>query len=131
MKNYVRIIIALLLTALMLSCTSVKYVPVETVKIDTTYISKIKVDSIYQKDSVYIEKAGDTVYKYKYKYVDRYVEVRDTLWREKVDTVTVIQTVEAQLSKWQKAKMNMGSCLIIIIILSVVIFCAKYFISRK
>lgn len=130
MRIYARIIIPLLLTMLVLSCTSVRYVPVETIKVDTTYISKIKVDSIYQRDSIYIEKVGDTVYKYKYKYIDKYTEIHDTLWREKVDTIPVIHTVEAQLSKWQKAKMNMGSCLIGTIILSVIIFCVRYFIKR-
>lgn len=130
MRIYARIIIPLLLTMLVLSCTSVRYVPVETIKVDTTYISKIKVDSIYQRDSIYIEKVGDTVYKYKYKYIDKYTEIHDTLWREKVDTIPFIYTVEAQLSKWQKAKMNMGSCLIGAIILSVIIFCMRYFIKR-
>lgn len=130
MRIYARIIIPLLLTMLVLSCTSVRYVPVETIKVDTTYISKIKIDSIYQRDSIYIEKVGDTVYKYKYKYIDKYTEIHDTLWREKVDTVPVIHTVEAQLSKWQKAKMNMGSCLIGAIILSVIIFCVRYFIKQ-
>lgn len=43
------------------SCRTVKYVPVETVKVDTTYINKLQRDSIYMLDSVYVKEKGDTV----------------------------------------------------------------------
>lgn len=44
------------------SCRTVKYVPVETIKVDTTYINKLQRDSIYLLDSVYIKEKGDTVF---------------------------------------------------------------------
>ena len=54
MREYVRIIIIAIVALCLSACKSVKYVPVETIKVDTTYISQIKIDSVYYRDSIYI-----------------------------------------------------------------------------
>lgn len=130
MRELTRIIALMLLTIILYSCKSIQYVPVETIKRDTTYISQIKIDSIYHRDSIYVEHKGDTVYLSKYKYLYKYIEKHDTLWREKTDTIQVVYPVEAQLTKWQKIKINMGEYLIIAIALVIIWLCAKYFIKR-
>lgn len=130
MRELTRIIVLILLAIMLYGCKSIQYVPVETIKRDTTYISQIKIDSIYHRDSIYIEHKGDTVYLSKYKYLYKYIEKHDTLWREKVDTIQVAYPVEAQLTKWQKIKINMGEYLIAAIVLIVIWLCAKYFIKR-
>lgn len=130
MREYVRMIILVFLVAVLYSCKSIQYIPVETIKRDTTYISKIKIDSIYQRDSIYIEHKGDTVYLNKYKYVYKYIEKHDTLWQEKVDTIQIAYPIEAQLTKWQKIKINMGEYLIAAIVLIIIWLCVKYFIKQ-
>lgn len=130
MRELARIITLIFLATILYSCKSIQYVPVETIKVDTTYISQIKIDSIYHRDSIYVEHKGDTVYLSKYKYLYKYIEKHDTLWREKTDTIQVVYPVEAQLTKWQKIKINMGEYLIAAIVLIVIWLCVKYFIKR-
>lgn len=90
------------------SCRSIKYVPVETVKHDSTYINRIRYDSVYKHDSVYITIKGDTVYKYHYRYQYRDKLVRDTINVTKIDSVQVPYPVEKFLTKWQKLKIEFG-----------------------
>lgn len=130
MRELARIITLIFLATILYSCKSIQYVPVETTKRDTTYLSQTKIDSIYHRDSIYVEHKGDTVYLSKYKYLYKYIEKHDTLWREKVDTVRVAYPVEAQLTKWQKIKINIGEYLITAIALVIIWLCAKYFIKR-
>lgn len=130
MRELTRIIALILLAIMLYGCKSIQYVPVETIKRDTTYISQIKIDSVYHRDSIYIEHKGDTVYLSKYKYLYKYIEKHDTLWQEKVDTIQIAYPVEAQLTKWQKIKINMGEYLIAAIVLIVIWLCVKYFIKR-
>lgn len=130
MRELTRIIVLILLAIMLYGCKSIQYVPVETIKRDTTYISQIKIDSIYHRDSIYVEHKGDTVYLSKYKYLYKYIEKHDTLWHEKTDTIQVVYPVEAQLTKWQKIKINMGEYLIAAIVLIVIWLCVKYFIKR-
>lgn len=130
MRELARIITLIFLATILYGCKSIQYVPVETIKVDTTYISQIKIDSIYHRDSIYVEHKGDTVYLSKYKYLYKYIEKHDTLWREKTDTIQVAYPVEARLTKWQKIKINMGEYLIAAIVLIVIWLCVKYFIKR-
>ncbi len=130
MRELTRIITLIFLATILYSCKSIQYVPVETTKRDTTYLSQTKIDSIYHRDSIYVERKGDTMYLSKYKYLYKYIEKHDTLWREKVDTVRVAYPVEAQLTKWQKIKINIGEYLITAIALVIIWLCAKCFIKR-
>lgn len=130
MRELARIITLIFLATILYSCKSIQYVPVETTKRDTTYLSQIKIDSIYHRDSIYVERKGDTVYLSKYKYLYKYIEKHDTLWQEKVDTIQVAYPVEAQLTKWQKIKINIGEYLITAIALVIMWLCAKYSIKR-
>lgn len=121
MKTLVYILI-ILLTSAICSCRSVQYVPVESVKVDSVYLSKVMRDSVYIKDSVLIVK-GDTIREYRYKYIYKYKDRVDTVYSEKVDSIRVPYPVEAQLTKWQKFKQIVGGfaiAAIIIIILIVV-----------
>lgn len=121
MRTLVYILIILLTTAIC-SCRSVQYVPVESVKVDSVYLSKVMRDSVYIKDSVSIVK-GDTIREYRYKYIYKYKDIVDTVYSEKVDSIRVPYPVEAQLTKWQKFKQIVGGfaiAAIIIIILIVV-----------
>lgn len=110
------------------SCRTVKYVPVETVKVDTTYINKLQRDSIYMLDSVYIKETGDTVFIEKYKYLYRDKLVRDTLYMAKTDSIQVPYPVEKELTRWQQFRMYFGGwamCIVVISILILIVYKIK------
>lgn len=103
-------IIVMLGFALAMLATGCKtqYVPVETIKHDSIYISSIRVDSVFNRDSVMVYIQGDTTYIYKEKEVVRYQLKSDTTIIEKVDSVQVPYPVEKKLSRWEQIKMDMG-----------------------
>lgn len=107
MRHNLLAALTILLTSAICSCRSVKYVPVETVKHDSIYLSQIKKDSIYVKDSVLIIK-GDTVVEYRYKYIYQYKDRTDTLYVTKTDSVRVPYPVEKELTRWQQTKLELG-----------------------
>lgn len=110
------------------SCRTVKYVPVETVKVDTTYINKLQRDSIYMLDSVYVKEKGDTVLIEKYKYLYRDKLVRDTMYISKADSIQVPYPVEKELTKWQQFRMYFGGwamCIVVISILILIVYKIK------
>ena len=94
------------------SCRSIKYVPIETIKHDSIYITQHQKDSIYIHDSIYQKEKGDTVLieKWHTKYIEK--QVRDTLIQIQRDTIPQPYPYEvevpAQLSWWQKTRMRMG-----------------------
>ena len=94
------------------SCRSIKYVPIETIKNDSVYITQHQKDSIYIHDSIYQKEKGDTVLieKWHTKYIEK--QVRDTLIQIERDTIPQPYPYEvevpAQLSWWQKTRMRMG-----------------------
>ena len=110
------------------SCRTVKYVPVETIKVDTTYINKLQRDSIYMLDSVYVKEKGDTVLIEKYKYLCRDKLVRDTLYMAKTDSIQVPYPVEKELTRWQQFRMDFGGwamCIVVISILILIVYKIK------
>lgn len=110
------------------SCRTVKYVPVETIKIDTTYINKLQRDSIYMLDSVYVKEKGDTVLIEKYKYLYRDKLVRDTMYISKADSIQVPYPVEKELTRWQQFRMDFGGwamCIVVISILILIVYKIK------
>ena len=105
----------LMLLAWLTSCTTTKYVEVEKVRIDTTYITKWQKDSVWLHDSIHIKERGDTVM----------IERWHTQWRDRlrVDTIyqathdtipqpypiETIKMVEKELSWWQKLRLWIGN----------------------
>ena len=92
-------------------CKSIEYVPVEKVvtQVDSIYINKVQVDSIFERDSIFVNQyiKGDTVYCDKVSYVYRYRDKLriDTLHHWNVDSVlmnhTRIVEVEKPPTIWQ------------------------------
>ena len=85
------IVILLLFLAVLAatSCVRHVYVPVETTKSDTVYMNRVQLDSIYMRDSVFIEKSGDTIREFQYKYIYRFNDRIDTLYISKTDSIQV------------------------------------------
>lgn len=113
----------LLLSLLAFSCTTTEYVPVETTKTDSIYISLFERDSIYVHDSVYVRDKGDTVYIEKVKYIYKEKVRTDTIYAERTDSIRIPYPVERKLGKWEETYLVVGRITlwaVIIIILIVV-----------
>lgn len=110
-----RLILILALCLMVVGCKT-NYVPIEkeVVKYDSIYIHSIKVDSIKEVDSVFVNTyiKGDTIFQDKYKYVYRYKDKLriDTMLVERIDSVCIEKPImiEKQLTWWQKFKQDVG-----------------------
>lgn len=110
-----KIILLLLISLAFAGCkTKTVLVPVDRVKIE--YKERLRVDSVYNRDTIQIYKKNDTIY---------YEKIR---WRErfKIDTVSVVRVdsipykVEVvkevnKLTKWQKLRLSTLNILVLII----------------
>lgn len=117
----------MLTLAICSSCRSVKYVPVETVRVDSLYLTIHERDSIHIKDSIYIREKGDTVFveRWRTQYRDR--GRTDTLYVDRVREVQVPYPVEKELTWWQEVKINFSdfSLGIIFVLLFIIIWMIK------
>lgn len=122
-----KLLFLLFMTLLLSSCKvkeKIVEVPIPQIKTEIKYIDKVKYDSIYLKDSVYIIQKGDTVYNTKVAYRYKYKYLKDTITINKADTITRLQKiteikVKNQLNVVQKILMYIGlfSLLMFIIII--------------
>ena len=83
-------------------CRTKRYVPMETVRTDTAYVSKEKWDSIYVLDRIFVHEKGETllIEKTKYKYIERVLH--DTLYKVRTDSIAVPYSVEKSLTWSQR-----------------------------
>ena len=117
----VMIIVFLSLLALALTSCSpkVRLVPVEHTRIE--WRDRLRLDSIYVHDSIYLTErmAGDTVYKVKevYRFRDRWRV--DTINTGRIDSVHVTEVVEvpAKLTAWQAWRLKAFAPLVAIALL--------------
>lgn len=107
-----------------------KYVPVESVRFDSLFFSKLIRDSVYVRDSVYIRDRGDTVFvdKYKYKYV--YKDRVDTFFVYRDKEIQVPVPVERKLSWWERAKIDLGGWVMLIVFIAF-LWKLKTWLARK
>ena len=125
-KGFLLGIMACILISMLTGCKSVQYVPVETVRTDSVYIDRFQRDSIYQRDSIFVNRwtAGDTVYQDKvvWKYVYRDKVKYDTVAILRSDTVRVPYPVERRLTKWEQVRLNVGGWAIGCMVITIIIF---------
>lgn len=126
-----RIFCLLSVCLMIVSCRSVKYVPVETVKTDSVYVNKVERDSIHFRDSIFVFVKGDTVRIEKYKYLYRDRVVRDTVRFVERDSVQVPVPVEKPLTRWQKWKLEVGGFAIAAIIITVLVVVGRVVYKLK
>ena len=133
MKDRIGVIIffvtLMLVMSIVCSCTTTK--TVEHVKRDSVYVDRLKRDSIYQRDSIYMLIKGDTVYKYEYKYRYRDKLLRDTISISKTDSipypVEVPKYVDKNLSWWQSMLIYTGAIAWIVAIIGLAYWTNKRF----
>jgi hypothetical protein len=117
----VKIILIILLLLVVTGCkTKEILVPVEKTVVE--YKDRLHVDSIYNRDTLYLFTKNDTVYLQSIKWRERFRI--DTISVVKVDsipyTVEVVKEVN-KLTKWQQIRLSALNILIVIIVIYVLI----------
>ena len=130
MKMMSRLLIAILAGLSLLGCKPYKVAQRETVIKDSLYIVQRMIDRVLIRDSVYERHVHDTVYKYKERETVRYLSLRDTLYIEKRDSVSVPYPVERQLTKWEAVRMRLGDISLIAFIAGL-LYVVVWLIKRR
>lgn len=99
-----RAVIAILAVAALASCRSVRYVPVESVRVDSVVVTKLRVDTLREKENTIIERKGDTIFHTTIVERERISEKTDTLYKLRDVQVPVPYEVTKQPSLWQRVK---------------------------
>ena len=120
----------LLLLLLLCGCRT-EYVPVESVRYDSVMIEKLMRDSVFVRDSVYVQKKGDTIYKYKDKYVYVYKNQVDTFYMEKIREKEVPVPVERKLTWWERVKLNYAEWVIAVLVAIALVYALRQWLARK
>ena len=129
MKMMSRLLIAIL-AGLVLGCKPYRVAQRETVIKDSLYIVQRMIDRVLIRDSVYERHVHDTVYKYKERETVRYLAMRDTLYIERRDSVSVPYPVERQLTKWEATRMRLGDISLIVFIAGL-LYVVVWLIKRR
>ena len=130
LKRMSRLFIAILAGLSLLGCKPYKVAQRDTVVRDSLYITQRMIDRVLIRDSVYERHVHDTVYKYKERETVRYLAMRDTMYIERRDSVTVPYPVERKLTKWEAARMRMGDILLVSVNI-VLIYVVIWMIRRR
>lgn len=121
MKRLVFVMLTILMLSACRTTTRIVEVPVEVIKKE--YIYDTKIDSIYIRDSIDRWQKGDTLYITKWHTKFKYINKVDTLI--KTDSIPKIVLVEKEVEVnhiywWQKTLMWVGGILLIYIIISLI-----------
>ena len=108
-----------------------EYVPVESVRYDSLMIEKLMRDSVFVRDSVYLKEKGDTIYKYKDKYVYVYKNRVDTFYMEKIREKEVPVPVERKLTWWERVKLEYAEWVFGMIVAIALIYALRQWLARK
>lgn len=113
------------------SCSTPKPVVLERTLHDTVHVNNLRLDSIFQHDSIYFESIikGDTVYRTKEitRWRDRVSIKHDTIYTVREDKDDISVPVERKLSLWKQFAVPLIS--IVLMITSTV--CLIWLIHRK
>ena len=109
-------------------CSRVQYVPMQTVLKDSIVFHRIDIDSVVIKDSIFIDRTKDTVYKYVERWNEKYIIRNDTTIIERVDSIPVEVKVEKQLTRWQQIKIDYGDNVLVMLGAVIVVICVQKFL---
>ena len=118
-------LIGLMVCGLLTSCKSHEPTIVERVRTDTVRIMQQQRDSIYLRDSIFVNQwqSGDTIFQVRDRWHTQYVrkEVRDTFYKARVDSVPVpypvIKKVPAELTWWQQCRLHLANIVLWVILI--------------
>ena len=115
-----KLLLIAVIATMLLSCKSIKYIPVVTTKIE--YRDNFVRDSIFRYDSVFVKDKGDTLILERYKYLYKNRIVKDSVFIN--DTirgpypVEVIKQVKAPLTSWQNFQIWCGRLALFVLLLA-------------
>lgn len=121
----------MLLFLLFLCGCRTEYVPVESVRYDSVMIEKLMRDSVFVRDSVYLKEKGDTVFKYKDRFVYVYKNRVDTFFAEKIREIEVPVHVERKLTWWEVVKMEWLDRIFAALVIVALYWTIKEWLARK
>ena len=125
MKN-----VMLLFLLLLCGCRT-EYIPIESVRYDSLMIEKLMRDSVFVRDSVYLQEKGDTVFKYKDRFVYVYKNRVDTFFAEKIREIEVPVPVERKLTWWERVKLNYAEWVIAVLVAIALVCALRQWLARK
>ena len=108
-----------------------EYVPIESVRYDSVMIEKLMRDSVFVRDSVYLQEKGDTVFKYKDRFVYVYKNRVDTFFTEKIREIEVPVPVERKLTWWERVKLNYAEWVIAVLVAIALVYAIRQWLARK
>lgn len=114
---------------LLSGCSRVQYVPMQTVLKDSIVFHRIDIDSVVIKDSIFIDRTKDTIYKYVERWQEKYIIRNDTTIIERVDSIPVEVKVEKQLTRWQQMKIDYGDNVLVMLVAVIVVTCIQKFLT--
>lgn len=117
------------LVLLLSGCSRVQYVPMQTVLKDSIVFHRIDIDSVVIKDSIFIDRTKDTIYKYVERWQEKYIIRNDTTIIERVDSIPVEVKVEKQLTRWQQMKIDYGDNVLVMLVAVIVVTCVQKFLT--
>lgn len=128
-----RIFIAVLLGMCVYSfvACSTQYVPVETVRTDSIFLSRLERDSLIIRDSVYVKEKGDTFFEYRNRIVYRNILLNDTVYISVTDSVQVPVPVEKKLSFWEKQTKRLGEVCTGIVFVYMLYLLMRWIIKKR
>ena len=118
-------LIGLMVCGLLTSCKSHEPTIVERVRTDTVRITQQQRDSIYLRDSIFVNQwqSGDTIFQVRDRWHTQFVakERTDTFYKAKVDSVPVpypvIKKVPAELTWWQQCRLHLANIVLWVILI--------------
>ena len=121
----------MLLFLLLLCGCRTEYVPIESVRYDSVMIEKLMRDSVFVRDSVYLQEKGDTIYKYKDRFVYVYKNRVDTFFAEKIREIEIPVPVERKLTWWERVKLNYAEWVIAVLVAIALVYALRQWLARK
>lgn len=131
MRLTINITIFLIAGIWFVSCRSIEYVPVETVRTKTEYRDHWLRDSIHVRDSVFMFTKGDTIFRERFHAVYKDRLVKDTTYINKTDTIRIPYPVDRQLSRWESIKMELGGWAFGVLIMVIVIIISRMMYRKR
>lgn len=114
---------------LLSGCSKVQYIPMQTVLKDSIVFHRIDIDSVVIKDSIFIDRTKDTIYKYVERWNEKYIIRNDTTIIERVDSIPIEVKIEKQLTRWQQIKIDYGGNVLVMLVAFIVVTCVQKFLT--
>lgn len=130
-RSFALLRMTILFAVLFLCGCRTEYVPIESVRYDSVMIEKLMRDSVFVRDSVYLKEKGDTIYKYKDRFVYVYKIRVDTFFAEKIREIEVPVPVERKLTWWEVVKMEWLDRIFAALVIVALYWTIKEWLARK